>query len=127
MQIRWKFIRQTLALSVQFSSRIITAHLYFWDVSPDGSKLLFTRHDNPTVTPDNVYVIGNDGLGLLKLTSVTGASQCSCSKYSPDGTKIIYTDYNGAQYDLWIMNADGTGQTPLTSSPTRNEIICDWR
>jgi TolB protein len=35
--------------------------------------------------------------------------------WSPDGTRIAFqSDRNGAQFDLWVMNANGSGQTRLT-------------
>jgi Tol biopolymer transport system component len=45
--------------------------------------------------------------------------------FSPDGSKIAFVGYNhegsssggGANYDTYVMNADGTGVTNLTTSP----------
>ena len=37
--------------------------------------------------------------------------------WSPDGTRIAFTsDRNGTAGDIWVMNADGSGQTRLTTS-----------
>ncbi|MBI3648880.1 MAG: PD40 domain-containing protein [Actinobacteria bacterium] len=43
--------------------------------------------------------------------------------FSPDGSEIAFVGYpkgatrNGANYDIYVMNADGTGVTNLTTSP----------
>jgi serine/threonine protein kinase/Tol biopolymer transport system component len=36
--------------------------------------------------------------------------------WTPDG-KIVYTSLAGGNFDLWIMNADGTNQKQLTTDP----------
>jgi len=33
--------------------------------------------------------------------------------WSPDGSKIVFIK----NYDIWVMNADGSNQTRLTSGP----------
>ena len=35
--------------------------------------------------------------------------------FSPDGQKIAFSHIDGASgnHEIWIMNADGSGQTPL--------------
>ncbi len=39
--------------------------------------------------------------------------------WSPDGTQIAFqSDRNGAQFDLWAMSANGTGETQLTADVT---------
>ncbi len=35
--------------------------------------------------------------------------------WSPDGSRIVYTIYrSGEQCAIWVMNADGSGQAPVT-------------
>jgi len=46
--------------------------------------------------------------------------------WSPDGTRIAFqADRNGTANDIWVMNADGSGQTRLTTGPT-NETDAAW-
>ncbi|MGL4649957.1 MAG: TolB family protein, partial [Caldilineaceae bacterium] len=37
---------------------------------------------------------------------------------SPDGSRILYQVKGAAQWDLWVMNADGSGRTGLTRPAT---------
>ena len=42
----------------------------------------------------------------------------NCGKWSPDGTKIVFTSGQYAQ--IYVMNADGTNQQSLTNNSTYN-------
>ena len=93
--------------------------------SPDGSKIVFVRTQNGS---QEIWVMNADGSSQTKLTN-DGDGTCSDetgtpgagtfsenASWSPDGTKIIFTSdrsNNSFEEDLWIMNADGTGQTKL--------------
>jgi dipeptidyl aminopeptidase/acylaminoacyl peptidase len=59
-----------------------------------------------------------DGKGLDRLTD--SPSWEGYPSWSPDGTKIAYERYKQNETDgqfssVWVMNADGSGQRPLTS------------
>ena len=38
-------------------------------------------------------------------------------QYSPDGSRIVFVRQTGGtgRFEIWVMNADGSGQTPLTT------------
>lgn len=60
-----------------------------------------------------------DGAGLTNLTN--DLAQDVEPQWSPDGSKIVFTSSNrdgrtDNVRDVWVMNADGTGQTALTNS-----------
>ncbi|MBZ0269331.1 amidohydrolase family protein, partial [bacterium] len=40
-------------------------------------------------------------------------------RFSPDGSRILFTSDRGGGDNLWIMNADGTGRAPLTKEDFR--------
>jgi Tol biopolymer transport system component len=70
-------------------------------MSPDGTNITdLTKPDDP-----NVVLAAYDPV------------------WSPDGTKIAFYGYprgavrGGANYDVYVMNADGSGVTNLTTSP----------
>jgi Tol biopolymer transport system component len=80
---------------------------------------------------DAIYVINADGSGLRRL-----AQNASFGDWSPDGRKIIFahrsypkksrpaTAAQAARWaasDLWVMNADGSGQRNLTRTPTASD------
>ena len=37
--------------------------------------------------------------------------------WSPDGSKIAFTSDSDGDYEVYVMNADGSAQTRLTNSP----------
>jgi Tol biopolymer transport system component len=71
------------------SDRDKTVHIY--TIKPDGTDLAYTSFDNQTF----------DGLPT----------------WSPDGTKIIFSSNQSDNYEIWSMNADGTGRKQLSNRP----------
>ncbi len=69
----------------------------------------------------DVCVVNADGTGL---TTLAGGEPCQWNpRWSPDGSRILYTvSAIGVEdpQDVWVMNADGTGKTQLTKGPFRN-------
>jgi Tol biopolymer transport system component len=72
----------------------------------------------------NIWVMNPDGSGQTPLTNLTALLATSTlPSWSPDGGKITYSseralDGSNARdlqnNNIWLMNADGSGQTPLT-------------
>ena len=76
------------------------------DWSPDDSKLVFEMNNS---------IWTSQFLGAnLRLTNATGDSR---PHYSPDGTKIVFQSTRDGQAEIYVMNADGSGQTRLTNNP----------
>jgi TolB protein len=90
--------------------------------SPDGSKIAFTSDRTGTW---QVYVMNADGIGQTQLTSDPQPKD-QVPDWSPDGSKIAYlADTHGiadtvspSWGDIWVMNADGSGQHPITKGAT---------
>jgi Tol biopolymer transport system component len=38
------------------------------------------------------------------------------ASWSPDGSKVVFTSTRDGNSEIYVMNADGTGQTRLTNS-----------
>jgi len=72
--------------------------------SPDGSKIVFSSDRGGDL---GIYVMGADGSGVEKLTDVG-----DLPSWSPDGAKIAYA----CDYDVCVMNSDGTGSVNLTNT-----------
>jgi Tol biopolymer transport system component len=70
-------------------------------ISPDGSKVAFTRAD-PATDSSDVYVANADGSGSTLIASGGGNNNLSSLAFSPDGGTIAY-ECGGAN------NPDGTG------------------
>jgi Tol biopolymer transport system component len=85
--------------------------------SPDGSKIAFwsTRDGN-----GEIYVMNPDGLNVTRLT--TNTVDDIFPEWSPDGSQLVFSRLTGCDsysgfcdYDLFVMNADGSGAAQLTS------------
>lgn len=107
--------------------------------SPDAKKIAFTglTANIPYASRYNVYTMNIDGSNLVQLTNCQisgggGASVCSMPSWSPDGTKIAFSDqdtFYGDNYGgsgLYIMNPDGTGITPVYQNLKSNELFPQW-
>jgi Tol biopolymer transport system component len=77
----------------------------------------------------NIWVANADGSGATPLTVRTDGSFDDGLVWSPDGSKIAFVSSrpldggNGAAntaFDVWVMNADGSGGIPLTRLTTLN-------
>ena len=68
----------------------------------------------------HIAVINEDGTGFQELTS---GGEDRDPAWSPDGSQIVYSGHRIGGHNIIRMNADGTGQVPLTSTifPVTNE------
>jgi TolB protein len=71
-----------------------------------------------------------DGTGVTRLTHSVGSDWLPA--WSPDGTKIAFTSDRedpGCTFicneEIYVMNADGGGQTRVTSNPA-SDLGPDW-
>jgi Tol biopolymer transport system component len=67
----------------------------------------------------NIWVApGADAKSLRQLTFGSGKYEGAAGvRWTPDG-RIVYEAWAGSVGDVWIMNADGSGQRRLTTTPT---------
>jgi len=95
----------------------------FPDFSPDGSKIVFTAKPAGSPTRD-IYVISSDGSDLTRLTS--GVGNNAYPAFSPDGSKIVFDSDRTGTWQVYVMNAGGSGQTQLTFDPQPKDQVPDW-
>jgi TolB protein len=69
-----------------------------------------------------VYAVNADGSGLRALTRTPGAAFEGSPAYSPDGRRIVYTCGN---FELCLMNADGSAPVRLTTNDWPRELRYD--
>ncbi len=63
----------------------------------------------------NIFLISADGSNPIQLTS---GNKDAWPAWSPDGAKIAFGSWREQNnYEIYVMNADGTGVTRLTSDP----------
>lgn len=72
---------------------------------PDGSELRQLTH-----TKGDVDTLGDD----------------SRPTWSPDGKRIVFSSNRTGDGELWIMNADGSGQKRLAGLPHRDDWAPAW-
>src|SRR5215472_10961050 len=111
--------------------------------SPDGRKIAFESSraldgSDTANTNDvrNIWVVNADGTGPTPLTHLMAASVDNFAPvWSPDGRKIAFASTRAldgsdaintnATLNIWIINADGTGATPLTTLTAMNAFSVD--
>ncbi|MEI2779332.1 MAG: hypothetical protein V9G19_25880 [Tetrasphaera sp.] len=84
-----------------------------------------------TVTGEVLVGVDQDLYGVNAATGarrrITTTGDVGQASFSPDGTRIAYMRWlDGAKPDLWVMNADGSGQVRLTNTPVVRERAPSW-
>jgi len=82
--------------------------------SPNGELIAFTGRDSTVAGQTNdVYVCDKEGKNVRRLT-FDGKS--GIPVWSPDGRKILFASGRDGGANLYTMNPDGSGQSPITSA-----------
>ena len=88
------------------------------DATPPGAegRIAFTSDRSGS---SEVYSIGADGSSERRLTWTSGTEQAPT--WSPDGQRIAYERSDGGDgFRIWVMGADGSGQTALSTPAETN-------
>ena len=90
--------------------------------SPNGTIVVF---DRTTDAGSDMYSINAGGTGERQLTT-TGVA--SVGTWSPDGSRIAFTQSNGpnGQMDIFTMNADGSNVVNVTNALLASEDKPSW-
>lgn len=86
--------------------------------SPDGQRIAYSAIDLSDVFstggfPSQIRVIDADGGNMVKF----GKNDDSSPVWSPDGEKIVFSSFRNGNYEIYVMNADGTEEKRLTTNP----------
>ena len=79
-----------------------------------GRLAFSSRLAGPTVPFGSITTANPDGSGQTSV--ISGSIVPSEPAWSPDATKIAFAQ-NQPPFDIYVMNADGSGQTNLTNTP----------
>jgi TolB protein len=84
--------------------------------SPDGT-ILFRSYERDDTKQSDYWTVRPDGKDLTQLTHYKQGTLVLSTSYSPDGKWIVHAT-NGVEgnADIFVMRADGTGNTPVTHS-----------
>ena len=101
--------------------------------SPDGSKiaLSYWQHDHW-----DIHVMNADGSGRVRLTETSykvfveqalngepfRSWNNAAPTWSPDGSQIAFLTDRTGQWEIWVMNADGSNQRALIPAETLAEL-----
>jgi TolB protein len=92
--------------------------------SPDGKTLLFTSRDRST-GKDKIWTMAPDGSTPTQLTQAADCNEIH-PQWCPDGKGIVFASDRGqsegkANFDVWIVNADGSNPRQLTTNGSRDD------
>jgi len=99
------------------------------DWSPNGQKIVFTSHavtDDPINSATaEIYTIELDETAKpQRLTN--NAEEERAPAWSPDGKRIVFSCRRGGpDFEICVMNADGTGQVQLTDNSVP-DLTASW-
>ncbi|OLC97773.1 MAG: hypothetical protein AUJ00_00980 [Gemmatimonadetes bacterium 13_1_40CM_3_70_6] len=84
--------------------------------APDGQAILFQSQRAGGKL--QIFSMNADGTGVKQLTQ---DSVSLAPAISPDGRTIAYVSLRNKNYDIWLMNRDGSNQRQFTRSPQWRE------
>jgi Tol biopolymer transport system component len=104
--------------------------------SPQGNEILYSAHV-PDADRSTLWVAHSDGTGVREIPvagcggprSDPSSVGCSGPVWSPDGQKIGFSRHTlqpTEQFDLYTVNADGSGLFQITNTPDLQEGGSDW-
>jgi Tol biopolymer transport system component len=84
--------------------------------SPDGSKIAFSRRGQN----DQIFVIdapvGHQAArGIFPAQRLSAGAGSYSPSWSLDGKQIAFATNRAGEQDIWVMDADGSNERPLTS------------
>jgi Tol biopolymer transport system component len=92
----------------QLSIPLHEAHIFLWDISPDGSNALISTFEEGRPLHGQ-WVVPVLGGAPKRLENADGGA------FSPDGSSVIYSTQNG---DIFLVHIDGSDKHKLASVGT---------
>lgn len=104
------------------------------DVCPhfthDGEYVTYARSplDDPQGEQDIFQhaLTDSDTTGVNDVALTNDAARDDYASFSPDGTTVVFLSARKSDFDLWLMDPDGSNQRILTDTPDARENVPDW-
>ncbi|MDQ3956975.1 MAG: hypothetical protein M3273_01500, partial [Actinomycetota bacterium] len=93
------------------------------DWSPDGTAILYSRSISRSVFKHGLYTISPDGTHHRPVFE--GPLDARSGSWSSTGDAIVFYAQGGLGYDVYRIDADGTGLTRLTDQSGSDQHP-DW-
>ncbi|HTO87759.1 MAG TPA: protein kinase [Thermoanaerobaculia bacterium] len=90
------------------------------DVSPDAQWIAF----RPGFGQEDIFLGRSDGSGLRHMTDDVFRDRGP--KFSPDGKRLAFYSNRSGRYDIWSINLDGSGLTPITKGAAHTPWFPNW-
>jgi Tol biopolymer transport system component len=91
--------------------------------SPNGKIVYSSNERGADTSIDQIWVMDADGKRKTRLTSTTASD--TSPAWSPDGQTIIF-NRDEAGHRLYVMNADGSNQQPVSTPPEFTAGKIEW-
>lgn len=82
---------------------------------PEGEQDIF-RHE----------LTDTDTTGTNDVALTDDLARDDYASFSPDGTTVVFLSARVNEFDLWLMDPDGSNQRILTDTPDARENVPDW-
>jgi len=98
--------------------------------SPDSSQITFSVLKDRDLRTSDIYVMNSDGTQIKCLTDQKAefenlTCENSSPRWSPDGTKIAFSSNRSGNYQIHLMNPDGTNIKNISQN-SFDEDYPDW-
>lgn len=92
--------------------------------TPDGTQIVYAAQAPGAGTHPQVWIMNADGSGAKQLTK-EGAANFQPA-VSPDGKTIAFASTRDGNYDIYLMNRDGSNERNVTKTPNQRETQPHW-
>ena len=91
-----------------------------------GNRIAFANNVCPVCDLSDIFVMNQGGNQIQQLTAAGDDNNDLFPRFSPDGSKIVFTRQEGALApEIFVMNADGSDVTNITNHPAV-DVEADW-
>jgi molecular chaperone DnaK len=93
-------------------------------ISPDGQTVVYWATDEPGEDGGALFTLPIIGTGSPKELTDSGPGVDADPAWSPDGTQIAFRRTVDGNQDVYVMNADGSGERVIADTPADDFKPC---